>query len=420
MNKISIVELEKEALSILLVDRTRSPHELDDKMFTEPKYVRLLQTMKKLEKSNPEWGIADLIRETGDTETVLELTDFYLTSAEWDRIVDNLKYLCIIREATDLLQQLHNKRISLPEYLDKVRNLNYYSRAPVLLSEVGKQYLSYLDSILTNKENIKPRVFKSGYKFFDDMNYGFLPGDLCSIAAYTSHGKSALMANMAINMAKQGVKVYYISLEMTNEEILHRILARQTGINSLKFKFPYNFTDQEINQILTAIGSIENIPFYIDDKALNDIHNIESLIRSIETDVIFIDYVQQIYLPDKAGNRPLELEYIINRLKNLAKLRECTIIVGAQISREGNREIEEEEKPSLRALKWSNALSEASDQVFILSLQKRTYEEMLANKPATLKIWIEKNRTGSLGGPYELDFILPTQEIREREIVNYL
>ena len=130
--------------------------------------------------------------------------------------------------------------------------------------------------------------------------------------------------------------------------------------------------------------------------------------------------MQQIYLPDKAGNRPLELEYIINRLKNLAKLRECTIIVGAQISREGNREIEEEEKPSLRALKWSNALSEASDQVFILSLQKRTYEEMLANKPATLKIWIEKNRTGSLGGPYELDFILPTQEIREREIVNYL
>ena len=74
----------------------------------------------------------------------------------------------------------------------------------------------------------------TGYKPWDDINGGWVRGQLVMLAGSTGAGKSHNAVQIGINMARAGYKVALVPLEMSGDAITCRVLANVAGIDSLK------------------------------------------------------------------------------------------------------------------------------------------------------------------------------------------
>ena len=83
---------------------------------------------------------------------------------------------------------------------------------------------------LLHKET--PDMVPTGFDCFDSVNYGIAYGSLFALAGNTGGGKTALALQLANNMATIGNEdVFYLPLEMNEEESFERILANISGID---------------------------------------------------------------------------------------------------------------------------------------------------------------------------------------------
>lgn len=73
-----------------------------------------------------------------------------------------------------------------------------------------------------------------------DLDYktsGLQPSDLVLIAARPSMGKTAFVLNLAQHMAfKKGNAVAIFSLEMSKEQLVNRMLAMESNVDSQKLE----------------------------------------------------------------------------------------------------------------------------------------------------------------------------------------
>lgn len=89
-----------------------------------------------------------------------------------------------------------------------------------------------LDDLHRNKGGI--RGIPTGLRDLDKLLAGLQRSDLIVIAARPSMGKTALMLNIALNIAtkaKQG-SVLVFSLEMSKEQLVDRLLAAEAGVDA--------------------------------------------------------------------------------------------------------------------------------------------------------------------------------------------
>ena len=71
----------------------------------------------------------------------------------------------------------------------------------------------------------------SGFPTLDRVTLGWQASDWIVIAARPSMGKTAFAFDAAKAAARQGVKAYIASLEMSAEQLAMRLLSSESGIN---------------------------------------------------------------------------------------------------------------------------------------------------------------------------------------------
>lgn len=403
-------ELEEMILSMFLVDNQLFPLDITEDHFYFEKHKKIIKTIQKVFKETGNTDIASVIKELAGevkAEEILDIAERYITSAGYDEIIQNLSELKAKRDIFILEKQLENKEIDLQTFLDKAKQISYSEKKPTQLKEVMAEFVDYIDRQATDV-----KIIPCGIPTIDKHIGGFTSGDFITIAGRTRSGKTALLCNFAINMAEIGHSVCFFSLEMTDFNILGRILANKTGINSKKFRILSELNDEELSKILYQTNEIERLKFYIEDKGIDTLHSLEQYLRKVEVDVVIIDYIQRLFMR-RIDNRAMEIDFIANRLKSLAKIRNCVIIAGAQLSRDAEN-TDGSFNPSLKTVKWGGGIEEASDFVFLLNTQKRTKEEAELGRPAKMEVILEKNRHGS-PGIFNLDFYMETQRISDRE-----
>ncbi len=252
---------------------------------------------------------------------------------------------------------------------------------------------------LENPSTVRAARTPTGFGIIDGNTYGGLaPGELAIIAARASIGKTALAANIAMNVARQGGRCLFFSLEMTKEEIGHRLVLADCRVtkDALLAK---RLNTEEIARLRTFQGLLGKHRIVVDDNALTAL-GIASAARREATreplSLVVIDYIQRIQ-PDggtRAETRQEQVADISGKLKDLARTLQCPVLALAQLNRDSDKKPGNDNEPQLSDLRESGALEQDADVVFLLWLTKEEAKKNAARR--TVKAKIAKNRNGKV------------------------
>ena len=237
----------------------------------------------------------------------------------------------IIESHTGSIYQLADKLMSLCI----TQGLNQDKRDPGIKSVIER--FKVLQR--TNKERGSIGI-STGFDFFEKRMIQFVPGMLWIIGGFTSVGKTFLKIEMICRLLRAGSsRILVISTEMTEEQIIARILANLTGFNT--------------NAILSGMihennkGKLDDAIEWLKGQSLtiyDDVYSLPEIttrIRKAEMqggiDIVFIDYLQNCTVPG-AKDSYTEMSRLIKSLQVQAKLSRVTIIALSQLSNSAARE----------------------------------------------------------------------------------
>lgn len=242
----------------------------------------------------------------------------------------------------------------------------------------------------------------SGYTSVDRVTLGWQPSDLVIVAARPSMGKTAFVLTMARNMAvEHKVPVAFFSLEMSNIQLVKRLMISETGLDSDKIKGGSKLKDYEWEQLHTKLKQLVKAPLYIDDTPSLSINELRSKARKLVSihgvKLIIIDYLQLMTgPPELRGMREQEVSAISRSLKAIAKELGIPVIALSQLSRAvetrgGNK------RPQLSDLRESGAIEQDAD--IVLFIHRQDYYGTGDDNPAmrgVSDIIIAKHRNGAV------------------------
>lgn len=240
----------------------------------------------------------------------------------------------------------------------------------------------------------------SGFRDVDEMTAGFQPGNFVILAARPAMGKTSMALTMAAAAAKEESKpIAVFSLEMTNEELVTRLLCAEARINSQNLRRG-NIRDQDWEKISHGMSALSQLPIYIDDSGTITVSEIRSRCRRLQSGeglaAVFIDYLQLVR-PSTNGrpqNRNDELSDICRTLKATAKDLQIPIIALAQLNR--GVESRNDKRPMLSDLRDSGAIEQEADMVTFL-YRDAYYNPESAVEPDLTEFIIAKSRNGPTG-----------------------
>jgi len=252
-------------------------------------------------------------------------------------------------------------------------------------------------------ENFKERIY-SGYKDLDKLFGGFRKGNLIVIAAATGMGKSAFAANLAINMMISNKNISFFSLEMSEKEIINRILGIFTDIHMYKIDNNH-LSKEEKEKLYQAEHLIKNNDRMFIETGSIDLDSLKRKCRILKKqkkiDVIFLDYLQLVKVNGKKGNRETEVAEISRTLKGIAMELDISVIALAQINRQVG--MQENKRPDLHSLRESGAIENDANAVIFLYDEKYYDKNNLIGEDIKTEIIVSKNRSGGKGTVF-LDF----------------
>lgn len=199
-------------------------------------------------------------------------------------------------------------------------------------------------------------------------------------------GKTTFSLQIANRIAEKNKKVAYVSLEMSEEQIIQKILSKRARVNSRKIRNG-DLEKNEIDKIALACGEITQLPIRILTKA-NTIQKIEIEARRMKNrdklDLLIIDYLQLVRNIGNFKSREQEVADISRTLKLLSLDLEMPIIALCQLNRNASRN-----EPTLADIRESGSIEQDADNVIFLYKQDE--------ESNIVTVDLQKQRAGNIG-----------------------
>ena len=237
----------------------------------------------------------------------------------------------------------------------------------------------------------------SGFRDLDYKTAGFQPADFILIAARPSMGKTALVLNMAQHMAfKDDRAVAVFSLEMSKEQLVNRLFALESGVNSQSIRTG-NLKEEEWGRLIEGAGVVGNSNLIIDDTPGISVAEMRSKCRKYKLEhnieMIIIDYLQLMSGKGRSDNRQQEISEISRSLKSLARELNVPVVALSQLSRAV--ESRPDKRPMLSDLRESGAIEQDADVVMFI--YRDDYYNHDSENQGIAEINIAKQRNGPIG-----------------------
>ncbi len=233
----------------------------------------------------------------------------------------------------------------------------------------------------------------------DKLINGLGNSHLIILAARPAMGKSALAINIAESVCmKSNIPVGVFSLEMTAEQLVHRMICAQAQVQADKIRTGA-LDVEEFHSVVEAVNKMQKCKMIIDDQPGLRISDLRARARRMKEShgigLLVIDYLQ--LLSGSAGargpeSRQVEISEISRNLKTLARELDIPVLCLAQLS----RKVEERagNKPLMSDLRESGSLEQDAD-VILLLLRREYYDPN--DRPGQAQLFVAKNRHGSVG-----------------------
>ncbi len=265
----------------------------------------------------------------------------------------------------------------------------------------------YLQAAGTRTEDGDVSRIMGGFPGLDSLLGGLQRSDLIILAARPSLGKTSLALNIAFNAAhKQKAKVAIFSLEMAKEELVERLLASESGVDSQHIRLD-KMTPVEEERIIEASGELSELQIYIDDTPIIGVVEMRSKARRLHreqgVDFIIVDYLQLVQGGGYTDNRVQQMSEISRYLKIIARELNVPVLAVSQLSRAV--ETRTPHIPMLSDLRESGSIEQDADVVmFIYREDAYITEDDWVNRYPTKNyprgiadIIIAKHRNGPTG-----------------------
>ncbi len=264
------------------------------------------------------------------------------------------------------------------------------------LAQIIDQYYEYLNDV--QERGPEMAGLPTHFIDFDRLTGGLHKSDLLIIAARPGVGKSSFAMSIAYNMAMMNSSsVGIFSLEMGRDQLLQRLLATFTGIDSQRLRTG-KVSTQELQTIMDAMGQFSSAPIFIDDTPGITVNEVRSKARRLQAesglDMLIIDYLQLMSGSGRRNdNRVQEVSEISRALKGLARELNVPVLALSQLSRavEGRTS----HVPMLSDLRESGSIEQDADIVMFI-YREEMYDKD-TDKKGIAEIHIAKHRNGPLG-----------------------
>ena len=255
---------------------------------------------------------------------------------------------------------------------------------------------------------------KTGFDVVDEYTGGLKPGEMFILAARPSIGKTSLALNIIRNVATgpNARPVAFFSLEMSESQIVRRLLCTQAGVPEAVF-WNRQFDVRNVQQLTGAASILMGSKIFIDPTGGLSIAELRAKARRMKMihniELVVIDYIGLMTTGQRSENRQAEIQQISGAIKKLAKELKVPFLVLAQLNREVDKNSSPNAKPKLANLRDSGSIEQDADVVTFLH---RDREKSKGDVPSAEALWIiEKNRNGRTGD-VKLNFIPSRMEFQ--------
>jgi len=403
-------EAEHSVLGSLLIDKDAViavAEFLKAEHFYQDKHGKIYEAVLNLyEKREPidvvtvgeELKKSKSLKRIGGSSYLAELVNTVPTSAhaeKYGKIVQNLATKReLISQATKVIENAFDEGTTAGDVLEEAEkgvfslSQRHLTRNFIAIKDALAESFDRLDELHKQAEGI--RGIATGFTDLDNVLAGMQRSNLIILAARPGIGKTSLALNIAQYASVQNkVPVGFFSLEMSQEELVDRLLVAQADIDAWKLKTG-KLNEQDFTRLSDAMGELAEAPLYIDDTPGLSIMEMRTKARRLQAEqgikLIVVDYLQLAHSRN-LENRVQEISEVSMGLKNLARELRIPVMALSQLSRA--IEHRGSKLPQLADLRESGGIEQDSDVVMFLYRQD---EEDLEN----LKLYIAKHRNGPL------------------------
>jgi replicative DNA helicase len=408
MSLLGAVLIDEETLAD--ISEHVKPHDFYDKrhgliydammrLYEKHKPVDLLTLTEELKKKND-------IETIGGSAYLTELTNYVPTAAHAEAYAELVQQKAIRRrliKASAEISEMGFDEETSTEQLLEAAEAELFSVSDQSL----KQDLVSIESILTDsfdrmeelhRNKGQLRGVRTGYRDLDNMTAGLQRSDLIILAARPAMGKTTLVTNLAYNVATIAKQpVLFFSLEMSKEQLVDRMLADASGVDSWNIRTG-NLSDDDFSKLSDAMGEMAEAPIFIDDTPGVSVLEMRTKARRAAHEqplgLIIIDYLQLMQGSGRDnGNRVQEVSEISRGLKLLARELNVPVIALSQLSR--SVESRSPQIPMLSDLRESGSIEQDAD--IVMFIYREEYYNPDTDRKQITDLIIAKHRNGPVG-----------------------
>lgn len=370
------------------------------RLYEKHKPVDLLTLTEELKKK-------DELETVGGSAYLTELTNYVPTAAHATAYAELVAQKAVrrrlIKASAEISEMGFDEDTTTQELLERAE-AELFSVSDQSL----KQDLVSIESILTESfDRIEElhrnkgalRGIRTGYRDLDNMTAGLQRSDLIILAARPAMGKTTLVTNLAYNVATIAkMPVLFFSLEMSKEQLIDRMLADASGVDSWNIRTG-NLSDEDFSKLSDAMGEMAEAPIFIDDTPGLSVLEMRTKARRAAHDqplgLIIVDYLQLMQSNgNHNGNRVQEVSEISRGLKLIARELNVPLIALSQLSR--SVESRTPPIPQLSDLRESGSIEQDADIVSFI-YRPGYYEPDNPEVANITDLIIAKHRNGPVG-----------------------
>lgn len=385
-------EIEKAVLFYIIFKNEL--FDLSEKDFTNQCNKKIINAINELKAKKEEISMLTIQSKIdSDSSKVLkylsELGNYiYKTNAQtaYEMLKDKTKKRELFELAKNIqkeIEQIEDVDVYLEKNISEIQKIEFQTeKEENFIDEVAKT-ATKIEQNINKKQDYS---YYTGFLDLDDLTDGLHKGELTIIGARPGVGKTTFSLQIAEHISKKQKNVTYVCLEMSTEQMIQKMLAKEARVNSRKIRNG-DLTSEEIDKIGIACAEVCDLKMSILTK-IRTIQQIEIVARRMKNrgklDLLIIDYLQLVRSSAKFQSREQEVADISRTLKLLSIELEIPIIALCQLNRNASKN-----EPTLADIRESGSIEQDADNVIFL------YQEDEENNIVTVDL--QKQRAGNIG-----------------------
>jgi replicative DNA helicase len=345
----------------------------------------------------------------GGDEYLISLTDVIPTTAHTadmaKRVHDLASVREVMRQALEVAAEGSEPMSDVVDYLDRagsvLARIAERRSSDVRMTSLSDALDASYTALARRQERGQSLLGHScGMPVLDHAIGGFVPGDLIVVAGRPGMGKTALANAIKLGIAQSTQRpVLSLELEMSGEQLTHRLLASEGGINLRRIRSA-QLSAEELRHLAITADELSRLPVYFIERRDTRISELRREARRLAREkgplaLVLVDYLQIARSEARREQREREVADISGALKSLAGELQCPVVALSQLNRGIESRSGADRRPRLSDLRESGAIEQDADTVIFIH-REEVYDPN-TEKKGIAEIVIAKQRSGPLG-----------------------